>query len=65
MAGRPTWRPGRLVVWVLVWGTFTAMELVLNLYGSSVMWISLVWGLVEMPAATVVGAWLYKEQVAG
>jgi len=65
---RPRFGPGArtaiyagLVTWVAAWGTFFASNTALPVFPQSMMLISLVWGLVEIPLAAVAGAWLYKE----
>lgn len=63
-AGPKTALCAGLYVWAVVWGTFVAMNLAVPIYPMSFTWIGAVWGLVEMPLATVVGAALYKEEAA-
>ncbi len=60
-AGLGTAVKAGLVVWVLVWTTFLAMNATMGLFSDSVQWITMAWGAVEMPLATVAGAWLYQE----
>jgi hypothetical protein len=66
---RPRFGPGvrtavyaGLVIWFAILGTFLAQGLTLPVVPSSILWISLVWGLVEIPVATVAGAWVYREE---
>ena len=33
----------------------------LNIFTAKLAWLPTAWGLVEIPLATVIGAWLYKE----
>ncbi len=60
-AGPRTAVQAGVVVWVLVWSTFLAMNSTRGLFSDSVQWITMAWGAVEMPLATVAGAWLYQE----
>ena len=60
-AGPGTAVKAGVVVWVLVWSTFLAMNSTMGLFSDSVQWITMAWGAVEMPLATVAGAWLYQE----
>ena len=66
---RPRFGPGvrtavyaGLVMWLAILGTFVAQGLAIPIFPSSMLWISLVWGLVEVPVATVAGAWVYREE---
>jgi hypothetical protein len=34
----------------------------MELFPASLIIIGLIWGLIELPIAAVVGAWLYKEE---
>ena len=63
-AGPRTAVKAGVAVWVLVWSTFLAMNGSMGIFSGSVQWISMAWGAVEMPLATVAGAWLYKEAEA-
>lgn len=62
----PGWRTAVLVgvffwVFVTVLPTFGNMAMGITMEGLA--GISLIWSLVELPAAAVVGAWLYQEGV--
>ena len=63
-AGPGTAVKAGVMVWVLVWSTFLAMNATMDLFSDSVQWITMAWGAVEMPLATVAGAWLYQEAEA-
>lgn len=60
-AGPGTAVKAGVLVWVLVWSTFLAMNATMGLFSDSVQWIVMAWGAVEVPLATVAGAWLYQE----
>jgi len=51
-----------LAVWFMVWVLGFGSSIIMGLYPTNLVLISLVWGLFEVPIATVAGAWLYKEQ---
>ena len=50
-----------LTVWFLVWVWSFGGTMVFGLYPTNLVLITLVWGLFEVPIASVAGAWLYKE----
>ena len=65
---RPRFGPGPqtaicagLVVWALAYLFGSIGFIAMRLFPTSVMVIGLVWGIVELPVAAVVGASLYKE----
>ena len=60
-AGPGTALKAGVVVWALVWSTFLAMNSTMGIFSDSIQWITMAWGVVEMPLATVAGAWLYQE----
>ena len=37
----------------------------MGLFPKSLIVIGTLWGLIELPIATVFGAWLYKEEASG
>ncbi len=49
-----------LTVWVLIYIGF-GFPFLAGVFPTKLFWISAVWGLVEVPLATVAGAWVYKE----
>ncbi len=49
-----------LTVWVLIYIGF-GFPFLVGVFPMKLFWISAVWGLVEVPLATVAGAWVYKE----
>ncbi len=51
-----------LAVWFMVWVLGFGSSIIIGLYPTNLVLISLVWGLFEVPIATVTGAWLYKEE---
>lgn len=51
-----------LAVWFMVWVLGFGSSIIMGLYPTNLVLISLVWGLFEVPIATVAGAWLYKEE---
>jgi hypothetical protein len=51
-----------LVVWAFAYFYSTIGFVALGLFPANVIFIGLVWGLVELPVAAVVGAWLYQEE---
>ena len=60
-AGPGTAAKAGVLVWVLVWSTFLAMNSSMGLFSDTIQWATMAWGAVEMPLATVAGAWLYQE----
>lgn len=50
-----------LTVWFFAYFWSSMGILVMGLFPSSLIWISLVWGLVELPVAALLGAYLYQE----
>ena len=67
-AMRPRMGPGPatavkvgLVVWLLAWAWPTIALLFWGAFPAKLIWVSLVWGLVEVPLGIVVGAWTYRE----
>ena len=67
-SARPRFGPGPrtaivvgLCVWVLYSGSFAVFFLAMPLLPAEVPWWTLAWGLVEVPLATVAGAWIYRE----
>ncbi len=66
---RPRFAPGvktaicaGLLVWFFVYLFCSAGALIMGLYPFGMIAVSVLWGLVEVPLATVAGAWLYKEE---
>ncbi len=51
-----------LTVWFLVWLWSFGGTTVIGLYPTNLVLITLVWGLFEVPIASLAGAWLYKEE---
>ena len=51
-----------LTVWFFVWLWAGIGYLAMGLFPTNLILISVIWGLFEMPIATVAGAWLYKEE---
>lgn len=71
-AVRPRFGPGPktavmigLAVWLVVWFLGFGATLLAGLFPSNLVVIVLIWELFEVPIATVVGAWLYKEEGPG
>jgi len=50
-----------LGVWFLYSGSFADFHLAIPVFPSYVPLANLAWGLVELPLATVAGAWVYRE----
>ncbi|MCG6956048.1 MAG: hypothetical protein LJF04_08650 [Gemmatimonadetes bacterium] len=70
-AVRPRMGPGPatavkvgLVVWLLAWAWPTLALLFWGAFPAKLIWVSLVWGFVEVPVGILVGAWSYREEVA-
>jgi hypothetical protein len=68
---RPRFGPGPktaicagLFVWFFVYLYVNAGSLVIGMFPTNLLIISTIWGLFEIPIATVLGAWLYKEAAA-
>jgi hypothetical protein len=51
-----------LLVWFFVYLYGSVGYLAMELFPASLIIIGLIWGLIELPIAAVVGAWLYKEE---
>ncbi len=65
---RPRFGPGPktavvagLFLWLVVWVWTSVGYMAMDLFATDFLLISIVWGLFEMPIATVAGAWLYQE----
>ncbi len=50
-----------LCVWVLYSGSFANFHIAIPMLPAQVPWWTLAWGLVEVPLATMAGAWIYRE----
>ena len=61
-AGPKTALCAGLAVWFFVWLWGFGGTIVLGLYPTKLVLITVVWGLVEVPIASLAGAWLYKEE---
>ena len=51
-----------LALWFMLWVLGFGSSMIMGLYPTILVLITLVWGLFEVPIATVAGAWLYKEE---
>lgn len=51
-----------LAVWFFVWLWGFGGSIVMGLYPTKLVVITVVWGLFEVPLAALAGAWLYKEE---
>jgi hypothetical protein len=65
---RPRFGPGPstailngLFVWFLVWVWGFGGSAVWGFFPADIVWIVVIWGLAEVVAASVAGAWLYQE----
>lgn len=68
---RPRYGPGpraaiisAMVGWVLLYAFWFCYNLAWELFPQNIVTISTVWGFFELPLATIVGAWLYREEPA-
>jgi hypothetical protein len=68
---RPRFNPGPktaviagLAVWFLVWLLGFGSTVITGLLPASLVMVTVIWGLFEVPIATVAGAWLYREETA-
>lgn len=50
-----------LTVWFFVWVWSFGGTLIIGLYPTKLVLITIGWGLFEVPIASLAGAWLYKE----
>jgi hypothetical protein len=50
-----------LAVWFFVWLWVNISMLPMDIFPTSLLLITLVWGFFEVPLATLAGAWVYKE----
>ena len=60
-AGAGTAVKAGLVMWSLAWFISLMYPFLLGLIPSNIVWTTIIWGLVEVPLAAVIGAWLYRE----
>lgn len=51
-----------LALWFMLWVLGFGSSIIMGLFPTNLVLITLVWGLFEVPIATVAGAWLYKEE---
>lgn len=51
-----------LAVWFFMWLLGFGTSIVMGLYPTKLVLITVVWGLFEVPIAALAGAWLYKEE---
>ena len=51
-----------LTVWFFIWLWGFGGTVVMGLYPTKLVVITVVWGLFEVPLASLAGAWLYKEE---
>lgn len=65
---RPRYGPGPatavragLTGWLLLYGFWYLYNLASGMFPRDIVTISLIWGLFELPIATLVGAWMYRE----
>ncbi len=61
-AGPKTALCAGLAVWFFVWLWGFGGTVVMGLYPTKLVLITVIWGLFEVPIAAVVGAWPYKEE---
>ena len=68
---RPRFGPGvrtaimaGVVVWLLIYPFASIGYYMLGMFPGGYLLIANVWGLVEIPLAGVVGAWIYQEELA-
>lgn len=68
---RPRFGPGPrtavlagLFVWAIGYGNFAVFNEAVGLFPKNITRLTLVWALFEVPIATLLGAWLYREQPA-
>ncbi len=66
---RPRFGPGPktaviagLAVWFLIWFLGFGATVLSGMFPTSLVLVTLVWELFEVPIAAVAGAWLYKEE---
>ncbi len=50
-----------LFVWAIAyaWSSFSALAM--GVFPARLLWISMIWGLVEVPLAALAGCWFYRE----
>ena len=65
---RPRFGPGpgtafkaALAVWFLGWLMPAGFFETMGIFPSKLFYVSIVWGLIEVPVASLAGAWLYQE----
>jgi len=60
-AGPRTALAAGLAVWFFIWLWCFGSTMVMGLYPAKLVMLTILWGLFEVPIATISGAWLYKE----
>jgi hypothetical protein len=70
-AMRPRFGPGAktaliagFVLWLVLSGSFWVWNQAVGLFPRDISTITLIWTFFEIPIATLLGAWLYREQPA-
>lgn len=68
---RPRFGPGPktaviagLFLWLVVYGLFWFWNYISGIFPQRIFTITLIWGFFEAPIATLVGAWIYREEPA-
>jgi hypothetical protein len=66
---RPRYGPGPktamcagLIVWFFVWLLAFGSAILFGILSATLVVVTVIWGLVEVPLAAVAGAWLYREE---
>jgi len=50
--------------WILLYAFWLCYNLAWEIFPQDMVMISTIWGFFELPIATIVGAWLYREEPA-
>jgi len=68
---RPRFGPGAttaiyagVATWLLAYGVAAAFPMMVGIMPASLAWTAIIVGVIQVPLATVIGAWLYKEEMA-
>ena len=50
-----------LFIWAILYGFMWVWNVAVGLFPNEVFTITLIWGFFQVPIATMIGAWLYRE----
>lgn len=50
-----------LIIWFFAWFTNLGALVAMDMYPARLLYLTLLWGLFQVPIGTLLGAWIYKE----